>query len=186
MNSKLNRNIASYNDAIERSCLADNDLIYIRHRLLSEDRSLYKPDGIHIKPDTGVRLLVADVKRTLRHQREAHAVNRTDRQDRNPTSQHRNPGRNGASVSYRTQSDRHQPLGPRQEPPRKPVQPDRRPSPGPLRMPQRNPPLLFPWNQVPPSPPQWNHKTGPSFAETGDKRQTVETLMNMLADFLRH
>eukprot|EP00058_Branchiostoma_floridae_P011403 XP_002596891.1 hypothetical protein BRAFLDRAFT_76400 [Branchiostoma floridae] len=97
-----------------------------------------------------------------------------------------NPGRNGASVSYRTQSDRHQPLGPRQEPPRKPVQPDRRPSPGPLRMPQRNPPLLFPWNQVPPSPPQWNHKTGPSFAETGDKRQTVETLMNMLADFLRH
>ncbi|XP_035679920.1 uncharacterized protein LOC118418188 [Branchiostoma floridae] len=180
LNSKLNRNIASYNDAIERSCLEDNNLIYIRHRLLSEDRSLYKTDGIHIKPDTGVRLLVADVKRILRHQQEA-----TPR-SQDPTTQYRKPGRAGAS--NRIPADRHQPPRTWQEPPRTTVQPDGRPSPGHLRMHHRplSIPPPFPWNPAPPSAPQWNPKTGPTWVETRDKRQTVETLVNMLTDFLRH
>eukprot|EP00058_Branchiostoma_floridae_P007072 XP_002592560.1 hypothetical protein BRAFLDRAFT_68882 [Branchiostoma floridae] len=37
-----------------------------------KDRSLYKRDGIHLIPDAGgVKLMVADVKRTLRHHQEA-------------------------------------------------------------------------------------------------------------------
>ncbi|CAH1240884.1 Hypp6157 [Branchiostoma lanceolatum] len=71
MLSNLNRNIAMYNNTIEKSCLEDSSLIYIRHRLLSEDRSLYKNDGIHLRPDAGIRLMVADAKRTMRHHRDS-------------------------------------------------------------------------------------------------------------------
>ncbi|XP_035685634.1 uncharacterized protein LOC118422224 [Branchiostoma floridae] len=72
MQSTLNKNIATYNNSVEQSCLEDNKLIYIRHRLLSQDRSLYTRDAIHLKHDAGgVKLMVADVKRTLRHHQEA-------------------------------------------------------------------------------------------------------------------
>eukprot|EP00058_Branchiostoma_floridae_P027938 XP_002613429.1 hypothetical protein BRAFLDRAFT_84552 [Branchiostoma floridae] len=54
---------------------------YTRHMLLSEERSLYKHDGIHITPDAGLSFLVADVKRTLRqHQQSTHDPRRTARQ----------------------------------------------------------------------------------------------------------
>ncbi|CAH1274913.1 Hypp9338 [Branchiostoma lanceolatum] len=89
MESRLNRNIASYNASIEKTCRSDSTLTYIRHRLLSEDRTLYKPDGIHIRPDTGVRLMVADVKRTLRHEEEA----TSSRQHWNPGTVQRSPPR---------------------------------------------------------------------------------------------
>ncbi|KAI8493179.1 hypothetical protein Bbelb_291830 [Branchiostoma belcheri] len=61
--SSLNKNIATYNSIIEKSYL-DHKLIYIRHRLLSEK---YKRNGIYPRHDAGVRLIVEDVKRTLRH-----------------------------------------------------------------------------------------------------------------------
>ncbi|XP_035675450.1 uncharacterized protein LOC118415177 [Branchiostoma floridae] len=83
--STLNKNIATYNNAIEQSCLEDNKLIYIRHRLLSQDRSLYKRDGIHLTPDAGgVKLMVADVKRTLRHRQEAMDSRQRTKQARGP------------------------------------------------------------------------------------------------------
>ncbi|KAI8490182.1 hypothetical protein Bbelb_319200 [Branchiostoma belcheri] len=169
MNSHLNRNIASYNDVIERACVQDEKLTYVRHRLLSEDRSMYKADAIHIKPDTGVRLMVADVKRTLRHQQLATTRN----QDRNPIPQHRNSsGKLPTSTSaQQTQPERRHPPSLRWNPSRKPEQ---RPLPT--------------WNQAPPPPPQWIRQSGPpgTRAHQQDKRQTVETLINMLTDFLRH
>ncbi|CAH1242683.1 Hypp6949 [Branchiostoma lanceolatum] len=95
MLSNLNKNIAAYNSTIEKSCLEDNKLIYIRHRLLSEDRSLYKHDGIHLRPDAGVKLLVADVKRTLRHHQDS-------------TRQHREAAR-GPNTQFHMQPSQHPP-----------------------------------------------------------------------------
>ncbi|KAI8495034.1 hypothetical protein Bbelb_270200 [Branchiostoma belcheri] len=161
MESGLNRNIASYNTTIERSCQEDNKLTYIRHRLLSEDRTLYKPDGIHIRPDTGVRLMVADVKRTLRHQDEATARRRrwnTDGQDTKPVR--RTPMRGSELYSQLDQC-----------PPFPWNNPSPRPPPAPRPPPQ--------WTS-------WNRQTGPMRAETQDKRHVVEKLVNMLTDFLKH
>ncbi|KAI8491959.1 hypothetical protein Bbelb_303320 [Branchiostoma belcheri] len=94
MESTLNKNIAMCNDNVEKLCLEDDRLFYIRHRLLSQERSLYKPDRIHITPDAGVSLLVADVKRTLRHHQQS--VTDTSRQHSSHSGQQTRPLRKAA------------------------------------------------------------------------------------------
>ncbi|KAI8506520.1 hypothetical protein Bbelb_159470 [Branchiostoma belcheri] len=157
MESRLNRNIASYNTIIEKSCQEDNKLTYIRHRLLSSDRTLYKPDGIHIRPDTGVRLMVADVKRTLRHQEDATASRQRWNPDRQPAQPERKTSMR-ASENYR--------------------QPDQCSPPPPS---WRNPA-----HRPPPHWTGWNSQAGPTWEETQNKRHAVEKLVNMLTDFLKY
>eukprot|EP00058_Branchiostoma_floridae_P012296 XP_002597784.1 hypothetical protein BRAFLDRAFT_121657 [Branchiostoma floridae] len=151
------------NARVEKTCLKDKKLIYVRHRLLSEDRTLYKPDGIHIRPDTGVRLMVADVKRTLRHHEETTA----SRQRWNPDRQHTRPARETMSMRSSGQytTTPHSQLGLFPGAPREPP---------------------FSWNSAPaPRPPpqwnNWNRQAGPMWAEpeTQDKRQPRGTRCHM-------
>ncbi|CAH1248412.1 Hypp8127 [Branchiostoma lanceolatum] len=164
MESTLNKNIASYNNTIEKLCLEDDKIFYIRHRLLAEDRSLYKADGIHITPDAGVRLLVADVKRTLRHHQQSITNTTGGRQHTNPSGQQTRPPRNtprGNTVMY-THPDRYS---------------------APRRFPQQNQPP-FPWNPAPPAPQQWSHWNERPGPMRKDKRHALETMMNIMKDFL--
>ncbi|KAI8481900.1 hypothetical protein Bbelb_403450 [Branchiostoma belcheri] len=54
----------------------------------------YKPDRIHITPDAGVSLLVADVKRTLRHHQQS--ITDTSRQHSSHSGQQTRPLRKTA------------------------------------------------------------------------------------------
>ncbi|XP_019642779.1 PREDICTED: uncharacterized protein LOC109484040 [Branchiostoma belcheri] len=149
MDSTLNKNIAMYNDNVEKLCLEDDRLFYIRHRLLSQERSLYKPDRIHITPDAGVSLLVADVKRTLRHHQQS--VADRSRQHSGHSGQQTRPPRKTSrenTVTY-MQSGRYAP-------------------PSRFSQAQRNPAPLLPWNQSPPAPQRrsnWNERQGSRWSE---------------------
>ncbi|KAI8498275.1 hypothetical protein Bbelb_242190 [Branchiostoma belcheri] len=62
--SALNQNIKQYNQEILNLSKRAN-FIYIKHKKLSLDRSLYLSDQIHLNPSSGTKHLVADVKHTL-------------------------------------------------------------------------------------------------------------------------
>jgi len=63
--SSLNQNIKSYNQEMLKSS-KKGTFTYIKHKKLTQDRSLYLGDQIHLNHRSGTKLLVADLKHSLK------------------------------------------------------------------------------------------------------------------------